>query len=260
MLPILVRLSLATLSAVVGGIVAAVLGRRTADRMLPIVFVALGTLLAVTLFDVFPDAKANLTWPVFLLATGSGYGLFWLVSRYLYSICPACAFNTISGDSCEIGQNGEPSLVRAQSLAWLLTIALAVHCTVDGLAIVVGDDLSRGFDPAILLAILVHKLPEGMALGLFLISAGRRPAAAALWTALVESTTLFGGLLGAHWISPQSLFWLSLIFAHVGGGFVYLVVTTLGGLAHTCEHNRRPVLLGGSLAFTITSVLLLSLR
>lgn len=259
MVPIIVRLSLATLSAIVGGLLAAVLRRRASDRMLPLVFVALGTLLAVTLFDVLPDAKQGLNWPLFLTAVGSGYLLFWLISRYLYSICPACAFTPNAASSEPVDVN-DPAVVRARALVWLLTIALTVHCTVDGLAIVVGDDLAHGVDLAVLVAVIVHKLPEGMALALYLMSAGKRPGIAVLWTSIVELSTLIGGVAGAQFLTSHSSVWLSLLFAHVGGGFVYLVVTTIGGLRDGQSRSTRPVVIGGSLAFTITSVLLLSLR
>jgi len=263
MVPIIVRLSLATLSAIVGGLLAAGLRQRASERMLPLVFIALGTLLAVTLFDVLPDAKQGLNWPVFLGAVASGYVLFWLISRYLYSICPACAFTQVSGEfkqNCQPDDANDPAVARARALIWLLTAALAVHCTVDGLAIVVGDDLARGLDLAVLIAVIVHKLPEGMALALYLMSAGQRASKAVLWTSAVEMATLVGGLAGARLLTAHSTMWLSLLFAHVGGGFLYLVVTTVGGLRDGQSRSTRPIVIGGGLAFTITSVLLLSLR
>lgn len=260
MVPIIVRLSLATLSAIVGGLVAAVLRARASRRMLPLIFIALGTLLAVTLFDILPDAKENLSWPVFAGAAGSGYILFWLISRYLYTICPACAFKPSDANDAEPVDVHDPTVSRASALVWLLTVALAIHCTLDGLAIVVGDDLAHGLDLAVLLAVIVHKLPEGMALALYLMSSGQRRSTAVWWTALVELMTLIGGIAGYELLTSRSIFWLSLLFAHVGGGFLYLVVTTLGGLREGESQNTRPVFLGGGLAFTVTAVLLLSLR
>jgi ZIP family zinc transporter len=228
--------------------------------MLPLIFIALGTLLAVTLFDVLPDAKENLSWPAFLIAAVTGYALFWLISRYLFNICPACAFGSLPDPSAHSVDEYDPTVQRARSLVWLLTAALAIHCTLDGLAVVVGDDLARGSDLAILLAVIVHKLPEGMALALYLMSAGQTPSKSLLWTSLVELTTLVGGLAGAHVLTPQSTMWLSLLFAHVGGGFLYLVVSTISSVGDSRARTNRPIVIGGGVAFTITSVLLLSLR
>jgi len=98
MVPIIVRLALATLCAILGGLVAVGLRRSASRRLLPLVFIALGTLLAVTLFDVLPDAKESLNWPLFLIAAASGYLLFAVISRYLYSICPACAAPSLDPD------------------------------------------------------------------------------------------------------------------------------------------------------------------
>jgi hypothetical protein len=45
----------------------------------------MGTLLAVTLFDVLPDAKQFLAWPTLLLAIASGYLLLWIIGKYVYT-------------------------------------------------------------------------------------------------------------------------------------------------------------------------------
>ncbi|MGO8670954.1 MAG: ZIP family metal transporter [Capsulimonadaceae bacterium] len=258
--PLVSRLAIATVSAFAGGAAAVILGRRASRRVLPLVFIALGTLLAVTLFDVLPDAKHVLTWGPFLVAGGSGFLVFWLISRYLYTICPACAACELDGTEHVHDALSDDVDRRLSASAWLLTGALTVHCVLDGLAVVVGDNLARGIDLPVLVAITVHKFPEGMALALFLLSAGRKPVSAFLWTVVVESTTLIGGLVGAHLLNAQSTFWMAMLFAHVGGGFLFLVATTMSGMSRRASGWDVRVVLGGGLAFTVTSVLLLTMH
>ena len=60
-------------------------------RLTTLVYCAAGVLLAVTLFDILPEAKSELAWTAFALAVASGFGLFWLISHYVAHLCPACS-------------------------------------------------------------------------------------------------------------------------------------------------------------------------
>jgi len=69
-------------------------------------------------------------------------------------------------------------------------------------------------------------------------------------------------VLGLQHVSLQPL---GMIFAHVGGGFVYLIVTTLGLFTHS--PGRRfvlrqvmPLAASSGLAFTLTAGLMLLLH
>jgi ZIP family zinc transporter len=176
---------------------------------------------------VLPDAKAHLTWPEFLGAVASGILLFWLVSRFIHPICPACSTSAAENAARE----------RLQKDAILLMAALAIHCTVDGLAVAAGDGQGGKADLPLLLALSVHKLPEGLALALLLIGAGYRKPVALGWTWAVEMTTELGGALGVWGLQSVSPVWLSLVFAHVGGGFLYLVGLTVSAFG---RHAKIP--------------------
>lgn len=221
---ILLRTTIATLVAFAGGALGVALGRVASRRLTLLVLLAAGGLLLVTLGDVLPEAKEHLGWPEFLGAVASGWGLFWLVSRVVHPICPACA-----GAALDTGTRE-----RLHKDAILLMVALAIHSTVDGLAVAAGDGVHGRANLPVLLAVSFHKLPEGLALALLLLGAGYRRSAALGWTFAVEATTELGGLLGLGALPSVSPFWLSLVFAHVGGGFLYLVALTAGAL------GRRP--------------------
>ena len=52
---------------------------------------AAGTLLGVTLFAIFPESLNDSgVWPV-AAAAGTGYVLFFFISKYVHHVCPACA-------------------------------------------------------------------------------------------------------------------------------------------------------------------------
>jgi zinc transporter ZupT len=93
----------------------------------------------------------------FFLACASGYVLLWVIGKYIYHVCPACAVNGLNEQT---GKELDCDDVM---------VALAIHCTMDGLGIVFGDNLLLGHPDAGLLAGLsVHKVPEGFSFGLAL--------------------------------------------------------------------------------------------
>jgi ZIP family zinc transporter len=230
--------------AYAGGALGAASGGVAVRRLPALVYAAMGVLLAVTVCDVLPDAKSLLPWPAFGAAVVSGYALFWAVSRYVYHLCPSCALGAFDAAAME----------RLGRSVLLLMVAVGLHSTMDGVAVAVGDEIGGRANLGVLLAVSLHKLPEGLALALLLIGAGYTRRAALLWTLGIETTTELGGLLGVFALRGLPLPWLGLVFGHVGGGFLYLAASTLGLAGGPTV--RRPLLVSGGVAFTLTAVLL----
>ncbi len=251
---LLLRTTVATLLAFAGGAVGVAVSG--AERHLRTwVYAAMGALLAVTCFDVLPDAKALLSWPAFLLAAASGAFLFFLVGHYIAHICPSCALDAFD----------DAALQRLSQSVVLLMVALGLHSAMDGIAVVVGDTLTGRANVAVLLAVGLHKVPEGMALALLLRGAGFAPRRALLCTCGIESATELGGLVGVLCLRHAPLHTLGLVFAHVGGGFLYLVGSTLGlTVSRRAQSVLRPpaprLIVSASLAFAATAGLIWGLR
>ena len=252
---LLLRSTVATLIAYVGGGIGVWLGSVAASKLRVLVYAAMGALLAVTVFDVLPDAKELLTWPEFLLACASGYALLWLIGKYVYHLCPACA----------VGAFDKATTERLGQSVLLLMIALGLHSAMDGIAVVVGDEIAGRPNFALLFAVSFHKLPEGLALALLLLGAGYTRSKAFWLTVAIESATEAGALLGLLELRRVPLLILGLIFANVGGGFVYLIASTLGlftkpqGAGRT-QQGATQFALSGTAAFTLTAALIMTLR
>lgn len=234
-----------------GGALGIALGQVAPRRLRLLVYAAMGALLAVTLLDVLPDAKSLLSWPAFLLAGASGYALFWAVGRYVYHLCPACA----------VGAFDQATTERLGQTAVLLMLAMSIHSAMDGVAVVVGDEVAGHPNIALLLAVSFHKFPEGLALALLLLGAGYTRRTALLLTLGIKSTTELGALVGVFGLRHVSLPILGLLFAHVGGGFVYLIASTVGLFTRPRRAGLSPAFLtSGGLAFTLTAGLIWGLR
>jgi zinc and cadmium transporter len=239
--------AVATLFAFAGVALGIALSKIALHRLSLLVAVAMGTLLAVTLFDVLPDAKQFLTWPTFLLACASGYFLLWVIGKYVYHVCPACAVSDL--------EHANPQLAQT---AMMLTVALGLHCTMDGLGIAFGDNLLGHPDVGLVAGISVHKIPEGLALILLLLGAGIERKKAIAWALGVEGMTIAGGVLGFYLVNSTSTFWLGILFAHVGGGFFYMIASAVRGILgqHTENPRYAQHALVSGLSFISSAVLL----
>ncbi|MCG3147418.1 MAG: Zinc transporter ZupT [Verrucomicrobiae bacterium] len=227
---IFLRVLLAFGLAVAGGGISAAVGV-SHQRLCALISLAAGTLLGVTLFAIVPECRESMQWWELLVALASGYVVFVLISKYVYHVCPACAASHFD----------ETTTHRFSEIAGALIIALGVHSTMDGIALVAGHEGHHHHtDMSMLLAICVHKIPEGLALGALLLGAGYPRRRAVVWVALVESTTLLGGLVGWLALSHVSGFWLNAVLAHAGGGFLFLAMHAV--LGELVKHGKAVVL------------------
>lgn len=173
---------------------------------------ASGTLFGAALFFITPHALQQFSVLTTVAALFSGYALFFLISRYIAHVCPACSATHF--------EEHEKEHRRRDGSLLLLAGALTLHSLLDGLAIVFGHH--HGGE-SISVTVLIHKFPEGFALCALLIQAGFSHRQSAGLALLLESSTLAGWGIGAfliHRFGWTSL--LDLILIHAGGGFIFL--------------------------------------
>ena len=218
-------------SAASGALVAASLGV-SHRNLCALISIAAGSLLATTFFHIVPEQWTILSIPSIFIALASGYLLFYLISRYVFHVCPACAASHFEDQSTR----------QSRNFVLLLAIALTVHNLMDGMAIAIGGKPTHSEDHSIFATVTIHKFPEGLALCALLLKAGYEKKKALLVTLLFESATLLGwaaGALLAQGLVENRL--LSLLLVHIGGGFVYLAIHAV--INESEEHSPRFVIL-----------------
>ena len=250
----IVYVALAFALAVGGGALGASLGT-SHQRLCALISLGAGTLLGVTVFAILPETFEALRWWGILLAVGSGYAVFFVISKYVYHVCPACAASHFD----------EAATHHFSEIAAAMMLALAIHCTADGLALAAGHEAEashapggRVLDFSLIMAVCVHKVPEGLALGALLLGAGFNRAQTLTRIAAVESTTLLGGVLGWILLHHISAYWLGAAVAHVGGGFLFLALHAVFG--EILKHHKGLVLANFGLGFGAIGVLSMLLR
>ncbi len=245
---------LAFILAVGGGALGASLGT-SHQRLCALISLGAGTLLGVTVWAILPESLEALRWWGVVLAMGSGYAVFAVISKYIYHVCPACAASHFD----------EATTHHFSEIAAAMTLALAIHCIADGLALAAGHEANatnvtggRVLDFSLIMAVCVHKVPEGLALGGLLLGAGFKRGQALLRVAAVESTTLLGGILGWVFLRQISTAWLDAVVAHVGGGFLFLAIHAVAG--EILKHHKGLVLTSFAIGFGAIAGLTFLLR
>jgi len=163
--------------------------RRRARPMVPF---SAGVLLGVALFGLIPELAAEGGWVASLSLAAGGYGLLLGIDRYAWPICPTCAHDH-DHNACSSELHG---------FALPLVLAAALHSFLDGWSVVTVQSAPLGLRVAVPLAVALHKLPEGIALGGIMLAAMRSRPVAFLWCALAECATLAGGGLGVQ-LAPR---------------------------------------------------------
>ena len=207
--------ALLAMACAVVGIVSS--GGRRARVLVP---VSGGLLAAVAVFALIPETAGAVGWPVALLAAGTGYGLLEVFDRIGLPVCPSCS--------------------HSHGFSGPLVAATAIHAFVDGWGMMaIGDSPARNGSAAILGVLLLHKIPEGLALGAILrISAGKAGRAVGL-AVLAELPTLLGGLTGL-WAAQAR--WIGYPLALAGGAYLFLGLHAVGAWVrpeHAHDHGSR---------------------
>ena len=184
-------------------------GRRT---RLVVPFSA-GILLGVVLFGLLPELVAEIGWPMAGMFFVGGYGLLFLINRFVAPVCPTCAHDH-PHESCDTVLHG---------FAAPLIGALMLHAFFDGWSLAtVQYSSQRGIRLAVAMAVLLHKIPEGMALGAMARASLSSRSSAVFWSVAAESTTLLGGILGLAIAPGLGALWISYPLALAAGWLFYL--------------------------------------
>jgi zinc transporter ZupT len=204
--------ALATLIGLAGAVVGLWLTglRRRARAVVPF---SAGVLLGVAVFGLLPELAEELGLTVGVLLAVGGYGLLLLLNRFVYPVCPTCAHDH-DHNACATELHG---------FAGPLVAAAAVHSFLDGWSVAtVQLAVPLGLRVAVPLAVGLHKLPEGIALGGILRAAIKSRRSALLWCTVAEGSTVVGGVLGL-WMAPHlGTAWITYPLGVTAGWLLYL--------------------------------------
>lgn len=172
-----------------------------------------GLLIGVALFGVLPDLAGHYGWTTGVALLAAGVAALALFGRYVYPVCPSCSHDHVH-DRCSTVLHGfEGPLIAAASL----------HAFLDGVGISAAQqEHAGGLGTVLVVGVILHKIPEGVALGIMLRASLRSRAAALAWCVAAEGATLAGGAFESAIVRHAGVAWITGALALAGGSFIYL--------------------------------------
>jgi len=198
---------LAGISMILGGLLP--LRRKRWSQQVLLRFMAFGSgvLLGAAFLHVIPEAMALSGARAGLGLAGAFLAIFALEQFALVHACPEC----VAGAACPVHPMG-----------WIALSALTLHSLVDGLSVAAGFAASEAVGRVASVAVVAHKVPDGIALSAILLGSGFSNRQTVLLTLAVALATPVGAL--ASWrllagVPPEAL---ALILGLSAGSFVYV--------------------------------------
>lgn len=170
-----------------------------------------GVLVGVALFWVLPEIAQVLHWTGAIAWGSAGFAVLFAIDRYVYPVCPACSPQH-EHDHCE---------TRLHGFAAPLLIAASLHSMLDGWGAASSGALSLGIG--------IHKIPEGIALGVMARASLSSRIAALAWCAVAEGSTLLGGGFESVLAPRLGVQGLHAVLAMAGGSFLFLGAHAIHG-------------------------------
>jgi zinc transporter ZupT len=172
-----------------------------------------GVLLAVVFLGLLPELVEEIGWLTTAVFFAAGYGLLYWINRNIAPVCPACA----PGHGHQVGQ------AVLHGFAAPMIGASMLHSFFDGWSIAAAQMAAHhGVRLAVALAVALHKIPEGIALGAIVRASVASRSSALFWSVSVEATTLVGGILGLAIAPHLSTAWIAYPLALAAGWLFYL--------------------------------------
>lgn len=167
--------------------------------------------MGVAAFWMLPELAESLGWLEAAAWIVAGAAALWLIDRFVYPVCPACAPGH-DHDHCE---------PRLHGFAMPLLAAAALHSALDGWTVMAGQQ-QVALGTAVVFGIAAHKIPEGLALGVIARASLLSRSAALGWCAGAQAATLVGA--GLEWVlAPYiGVRGITALLALAGGTFLYL--------------------------------------
>jgi zinc transporter ZupT len=148
-----------------------------------------GVLLGLGVFWILPEIASERGWWIALGGVLPIALVLACIDRYTYPICPFCSnnFRTHGPATCR------PFSRRAVRIGWPLLIVGCVHCFLDGWAIALVSGADRA-SIALSYGVIVHKLPESVAIGIVAARLTSNRTRALMVVTLIQLSLLAGCL------------------------------------------------------------------
>ena len=226
----------------VGGIITAIFGTRTEKMISIFLSLAGGVMVSIVMLELIPEAVeySNIVVAVIGLIFGA---LMVMVLNNIMDRVSKTNESKLHESFADFFHSGE-LVGRKKSMfrsGIIMLIAIALHNIPEGLAMGAAGyhDAALGLTLAIMIGL--HNVPEGMAVSAPLISGGLSKFKAITLVALIGATTVIGAVAGVF-IGGISYTALAFSFAMAGGAMLYVVFGEILPQAIVTNKDRLPTI------------------
>jgi len=239
-----------------GGLLTVFFGSRTDQMISVFLSFAGGVMASIVFFELIPEAEELSNTAVTVLGLLLGVALVLILNYILDRITSAGHNKTGLHESYEAFYHADGILTNKAGMlrsGMLIFLAIALHTLPEGLALGAagGYDASLGLTLALIIGI--HNVPEGMAIAAPLISGGLSKGKVVILTLLAGVPTVIGAVIG-YMLGGISDTAVALSFAIAGGAMLYVVYGEILPQSIVMSKNRIPTI--SSLAGVIFGFLL----
>ena len=181
-----------------------------------------GVLLGAVFFHMMPEAGRFLSHKLGLVVL-AGFLLILIMERFV--LVHACEEH-----ACDIHQMGIPAF-----------LGISLHSLLDGVALGAGLMIPE-LGPAVLLAVIIHKMPDGISISSILLSAGWSRTTVGWLNLLFSLTTPVGALIAYFFLRSLSPSAVATAIGLSAGTFLFIATADILPQVHRLE-ERNPITL-----------------
>ncbi|MDD4211107.1 MAG: ZIP family metal transporter [Clostridia bacterium] len=247
----------------IGGLIGVFLGERTMRTVSLVLTFASGVMISVALFDLMPEASQisgpYITAAGVLIGVLTIYGFnYWIDKATQRVRSKVKTHDTLPSlyhqEDLIIKKTSSKKLLRA---GFIMLLAISLHNIPEGLAIGTSGAVSINLSITLAILLALHNVPEGMAMAVPLTAGGIGKIKTLILVIFAGATTIIGGALGILLGSVgDTVIALSLSFA--AGAMLYVTFCEILPQSVLMEKGRMPAMfsiLGILVGFIITSVI-----
>lgn len=226
-----------------GGLIGIFFGSKSEKALSGILSFSAGVMISIVCFDLIPEA-ITISQNIYFVLAATASGILMVV--VIGNIVDKLNINrkkilaekkNIANMVClqpNLIQNGTNSLYRA---GLVMLLAIALHNLPEGMAIGAGSSYNQTKGAMLALLIAIHNIPEGMSIAAPLCAGGMNKVKAVLLASVSGGATILGGIIG-YLISSVNLLFTAISLAFAGGAMLFVTFGEIIPEAISADKNR----------------------
>lgn len=236
-----------------GGFIGIFLGGKTEKAVSMVLTFASGIMISIALFDLMPESY--LISNAWITASGVLFGvvLIWAFNYFLDKKTNFTSKKPMAHSSLKelhhqenIINHSNESLLK---VGVIMLIAIALHNVPEGMAIGTSGIINVNLSVTLAILLMLHNVPEGMAMAVPLVAGNVKRFKVLLLVIIAGSTTILGGVLGLI-IGNINTTVLAISLAFAAGAMLYVTFGEILPQAILMRKNASPTI------FTIFGIIM----